>query len=540
MRVDYATSDGTAVAGSDYTAASGTLTFAAGETEKTVTVAVLDDSHDEGYETLTLTLSNATGAHIADASATGAINNNDPMPQAWLARFGRTVAEQVLEAVDTRLQASRRTGFEGFLAGQRIGVGAGSGPGDPVRPQWRELTARDFVSGSSFALTRGTEKAGGLAASFWGRGAVSRFDGREGALSLGGEVAAGMLGIDIARGAWTGGIIVSHSRGKGDYRSDAGRGAISSTLTGLYPWARSEVNERLSVWGMAGYGAGEITLTPENRNDIPTEAGIGMGVAAVGTRGVLRERGADGEPEISLTSDGLFVWANSAAAAADLAASEVNVTRLRLGLQGSWLLQLEAGATLTPSLEAGIRHDGGDAETGFGADIGAGFIWAHPGRGFRAEFRVRGLLTHEEEGFRDLGVSGALAWDPTPGSALGWSMSLRQAMGGAAAGGMDALLRPDNVNRLAAGADGGELDNRRLEAKIGYGLPVAGGRYIGTPEVGIGVSETDREYRLGWRLGRARKGPVDFTFDIEGALRESVDDEEEPAHRIGLRLSLRW
>ena len=46
--VDYATSDGTATAGSDYTADSGTLSFAIGETEKTVSVAVLDDAHDEG------------------------------------------------------------------------------------------------------------------------------------------------------------------------------------------------------------------------------------------------------------------------------------------------------------------------------------------------------------------------------------------------------------------------------------------------------------------------------------------------------------
>ena len=63
VTVDYATSDGTATAGSDYTAASGTLTFAAGETEKTVSVPVLDDAHDEGSETLTLTLSNASGAY---------------------------------------------------------------------------------------------------------------------------------------------------------------------------------------------------------------------------------------------------------------------------------------------------------------------------------------------------------------------------------------------------------------------------------------------------------------------------------------------
>ena len=79
VTVDYATSDGTATAGSDYTAASGTLTFAPGETAKTVTVAVLDDSHDEGQETLTLTLSNPSGTYLEDATATGTISNSAPV-----------------------------------------------------------------------------------------------------------------------------------------------------------------------------------------------------------------------------------------------------------------------------------------------------------------------------------------------------------------------------------------------------------------------------------------------------------------------------
>ena len=105
MTVDYATSDGTAVAGEDYVAESGTLSFAPGETAKTVEVAVLDDSHDEGSETMTLTLSNASGARIADGSATGTINNTDAMPRAWMVRFGRTVGSQVVDALTQRLES---------------------------------------------------------------------------------------------------------------------------------------------------------------------------------------------------------------------------------------------------------------------------------------------------------------------------------------------------------------------------------------------------------------------------------------------------
>ena len=77
VTVDYATSDGTAQAGSDYTAASATLTFNAGETSQTVEVTVLTDSENEGQETLTLTLSNPSQATLDDATATGTIENGE-------------------------------------------------------------------------------------------------------------------------------------------------------------------------------------------------------------------------------------------------------------------------------------------------------------------------------------------------------------------------------------------------------------------------------------------------------------------------------
>ena len=67
----------TATPGTDYTAGSGTLSFAAGATSKTVTVKVTGDQVDEANETLTLTLSNATGADIGDATATGTITDDD-------------------------------------------------------------------------------------------------------------------------------------------------------------------------------------------------------------------------------------------------------------------------------------------------------------------------------------------------------------------------------------------------------------------------------------------------------------------------------
>lgn len=76
--VDYATSDGTALAGIDYTATSGTLTFNAGQTSRTFVVPITTDSDFEGAEAFTVTLSNATGgAGIRDATAEGRIRDDD-------------------------------------------------------------------------------------------------------------------------------------------------------------------------------------------------------------------------------------------------------------------------------------------------------------------------------------------------------------------------------------------------------------------------------------------------------------------------------
>ena len=80
VTVAYATAGGTATEGTDYTAASGTLTFAAGETTKTVSVTLADDSLDEPEEAFELRLSAAVNATLSRGTATGTINDNDGAP----------------------------------------------------------------------------------------------------------------------------------------------------------------------------------------------------------------------------------------------------------------------------------------------------------------------------------------------------------------------------------------------------------------------------------------------------------------------------
>ena len=563
VSVRYTTSDGSAVAGEDYTAARGAVRFSPGQQSKTVEVAVLEDGHDEGSETMTLTLSRPFGATLSDADATGTISNTDPMPKAWLARFGRTVAEQAIDAVQTRFDAWRETGLTGTLAGAPLGGvaqgedftsreeaehGLGTVTGwlrgeneeddDASRFGESTLSPNELLASTSFSLTRGTAEDG--FASLWGTGAVTTFDGREGEMTLDGEVSSAMVGADWSRDALLAGLMLSHSRGEGGYQGETGTGTVESTLTALFPYARYALSERLSVWGMTGYGEGTMTLTPEGGTPLRPDMDFLMG--AVGVRGVLVDGGDDG---VTLTakSDAFAVRTGTDAVSGpdgDLDAAEADVTRLRFAFERSRSYALNDSATFVPSIELGVRYDGGDAETGFGADIGTGLALSDASRGLSAEVRARGLLTHEADGLSEQGLSGTVAFDPTPETERGLSLSLTQTVGADTWGGTDSLLERTTLAGL--GAEDESLSGRRLDGRVGYGVSVFDDAFTAIPEVGLGLSDTDHELRLGWRLVERVSTGLAFELGLQGTRRAytAIDADTEGAVEHGLVAGAGW
>ena len=415
VTVDYATGNGTATAGEDYVAQSGDLTFAAGETAKTVEVEVLDDLHDEGTETMTLTLSNPSGARIADATATGSIENIDPMPKAWMVRFGRTVGSQVVDALGQRLaggQASHVT-----VAGVPLTGGAAPVPEDKAGdafglPEWakdarreeeaRTITADDLRLRSAFHLSSGSGEPGGPAFTTWGRVSTGGFDAEVddvttgGDVTMDGDVTTGLLGFDAEWDNLLAGVMLSQSTGEGAYRLDPGKGTdggtLESDLTGVYPYARINLDARVSAWALAGAGSGSITLTRDGHDAMKTDLSMRMG--ALGVRGQVLDGTGPSGMRLDLKSDAMWVGTKSAHSA-DMKGTQGDVTRLRLVAQGERDFVLAEQGTLTPSAELGLRHDGGDAETGMGVELGAGLRYMvgklhHRGPGENAG-RARGI-----------------------------------------------------------------------------------------------------------------------------------------------------
>ena len=179
---------------------------------------------------------------------------------------------------------------------------------------------------------------------------------------------------------------------------------------------------------------------------------------------------------------------------------------------------LGGALSLRPSVEVGLRHDGGDAETGAGIDVGGGLVAAHATSGLAVDVRVRTLLVHEAEGFREHGVSLSLSWNPTPSTPLGLTARLAPSWGGQATSGADALWGRETMGGL--GALGGLAPGSRLDAELGYGL-LLGRRFVGTPRFGLRTSEMGRDYRLGYGLGVLNRGGLRFDLGVDAQRRES-------------------
>ena len=140
-------------------------------------------------------------------------------------------------------------------------------------------------------------------------------------------------------------------------------------------------------------------------------------MAAAGARGALLEPGADGGLMLALVADALWTRTTSEQALG-LESAEADVTQLRLGLEGGWSLSL-GGGELAPTVELGLRHDGGDAETGLGVELGGGLTWRHLGLGLAFDVQGRTLVTHEEDGVEDRGFSAGIAFDSGPADRSG-------------------------------------------------------------------------------------------------------------------------
>ena len=308
--------------------------------------------------------------------------------------------------------------------------------------------------------------------------------------------------------------------------SNALTGELTASLTSISPYVGWRMAGGMNLWAMAGLGSGEVEID----DAAGTQASdLTQQMVAAGVSGALLSSDrmiAGGTTSLRLKGEVAFTSADLEGSGS-LDSASLSASRQRLMVEGSHARDLASGATLTPSIELGLRNDGGDGETGSGIEAGGALCYANAASGLTVEGRVRTLFSHSGDA-EETGVSGLVRLDPGA-SGRGLALAVEPAWG-RAAGGVQRLWE----RGVVAGA--APDDRARLHAEIGYGLGAPQGLGVVTPYTGLGLTAAGaRSWRTGvrWRLAPAA------SVGVEGTRHEAVGNVG-PEHGLWLHGALHW
>ena len=465
----------------------------------------------------------------------------------WLERFGRSVASQAMEMIGNRVAHSHRSPDQVTVGGRTIdlaALNAGSGllgglnalapaasPTSRMAPTgFLPASVGGLLGETSFQLSS-QDAGGGGGYSLWGAGEMMRFSSGDGARFHDGEVVTAALGADYAFGSMLAGLAVSHSLGSGGFElGRAGEddvGDVSTSLTSAFPYARLALSNRLSVWGVAGYGFGQLDISGGGEQD-PT-SDIGMRMAGLGAHGELV--GADDPDgfELALRADG-FVAQMTSDEVEGRSELMADVSRVRAMLEAQKGYALSGGELVQPQLRVGMRHDGGDVETGLGMEVGAALAFLDPDRGLTISVHGRTLVTHEQSDYEEWGLGGSITLNPQGG-------------GTRAVAPRESFLGVDGERPGAAvGAGGDRVDAERVRLRLRQPPAGCGSRIRRRRAGGPGHLHAVRETgavgaagRGAVRRGPGRRGAVPGSGRADAAPRIGAEPVRLPHGRASQR-----
>ena len=365
------------------------------------------------------------------------------------------------------------------------------------------LTLEQALGDSSFLMPSKEEEGGAGRFAAWGCGDYRNLagGGEDGVVAWNGEVFSVHLGADVRLGSDVlAGLSVSRSRGSFDYYAggrDAGDGAYELQLTGVHPYLGWSVSSDLGVWGTVGHSWGEIRIVDDLAGDRRTSEAM-LDSGAVGVSGRLLARGTT---SVKLKGEGALARLDVAGDGETFGAVTVDMRRLRLSTEASHEHVFSSGGSLTPWGELGVRHDGGDGETGAGLEVGGGLRYQNPEAGWTTEGYGRWLAVHEGT-IREWGFGALLRFAPGA-SGHGPSVSLMPAWGKTTSG-VQHLWERGATDPTVPSTLG-----TRLDAQFGYGFAAFRERGVLAPFGAVSlVREEGRSYRLGGRLAVGHSATV--------------------------------
>ena len=555
--------NGKGASDADYTGVPEQVTFTSGQTAQTFTVTATSDIDEDAGETVTLGFGDLPAAVNAGSPANATITLAGESSKTRYARVMRTLLPQAAVAMtDATVGAiSNRidnVGSQGnlSLAGVNVlpsaSVAAQERSADAISWASRDQTTRNISSaqlmdGSSFVMTLADRaRLAGAAdpsgsnpgtAALWGSGDYRNLAGSRNALTWRGDLVSLHLGADlVALPELVAGVAVARSLVGFDYTDRTNPRTVTGTfetdLLSVHPYASWTPVFGLGFWATGGVGWGGVGI--DDNLDVRRTSTTRLLTGALG--GSSRLLSVDGlipggATALRLKGEG-FVTQALAEENGPIVAQDVGVQRVRLALEGSHEQRGLWGSILTPALEVGLRHDGGEAAQGAGLELGGELRYVQPELGLTVEGRGRVLTTHRAA-TEEWGVGGKIQLE-LGADRQGLSLSLAPSLG-VAASGTHTLWQQGVVlgSPLGLPSSGVTDVTSRLDAQADYGLLAMGGQGMLTPYGGFSLAgRAGRDYRAGARLetdtfnlsvegmrSERDSGAVDHGLTVQGAVR---------------------
>ncbi len=476
------------------------------------------------------------GSGFYGRASDGAAARQTNAVKSVLPQVMRAMTASTVDAVSGRIQQAT----SGAPPAKGFSLGGASTLSDALLANGRALGNGSFdlsrlLANSSFTLpltAAGTGGSGPLGNfTLWGSGDYRNFaGGNSNTMTYDGDVVSANLGVDTKLSAdLLAGVSVGWARGAVDYSASGATGESTTTLTSINPYVGWQAPSGLNLWATAGYGWGEVEIDDQAANAQASD--LAQQMVAAGVSGPLVSSDQvipGGTTSLRLKGETAFTWADIEGAGS-IEAVNLNASRQRLMFEGVHAHKLASGATLTPSVEMGMRYDGGDGDTGHSLEIGGGLRYADPATGLTVEGRARTVPIHSGE-YREWGVSGLVRLDPGA-AGMGLALSVQPAWGQTASG----------VQRLwetgmSQGAVSANQAAGRVNARLAYGIGTTwGGQGVLTPYTDVSLSgEGSRRLSLGGQ------------FNLGASVRMSLEGvESRPVrgltnHGIMLRSDLTW
>jgi len=547
----------------DFAPVNGTLRFAAGATgselTRTFAVRTAADSRAEEDETFSVLLSETAegfpaGIDLGDGAGVGTIGEDTSasgearvgrVNEEVAPRLAQAVAASTLSAISGRIDAAATAGSIAATASTLTDETGLGGPFDPFNTPGSDWRYSDrALGGLSFAMPLESSESEGAQrrrAAIWGSGDYYRLsDTDDSMVEWDGDVLSFHVGADMRiRPDLLGGVSVSRTSGSIEYmdRTDdvAAGGRYDTQITSVNPYLSwSLPKSGLAAWATLGYGRGDVELDDDLAGRESSD--MSMKTAAVGASGRLfssEEMIAGGTTSLRLKGEGSVALLDIKGRGL-ISPLTSDVQRLRLALEGSYARTLDSGGMLTPSLELGVRHDGGDAVTGLGLELGGSLRYVETTIGLTVAGRGRVLVAHRDDDYEEWSVGGLVRLDPGV-DRHGLALTLAPAWGDGA-GGIGSFGRLYEQDEMSSyGRSQRVRQTGRVDAEIGYGLSGILARGVMTPFAGLVLTnDSSRRYRLG------------SYFEFADWLRFSAEAGREergsrlPNHGVLLRAHLRW